>query len=288
MCPATNFPTIDAREPPSPDANLDMRSCNLPRGTNPPRGGLKSNNLGKRKNNFHPRVSTVLLFAADPRWISCKLNFMAPRCATQALTWNTSAKSTSSKLAVGGARDLIPSSNRSNSLDRSASNAATRFPHLATNCWHCSNCTPTGMPSTATFAFFRASWIAFTSGVSSTPYVCRAASNYKPAELWKRPRLAIDEHGPAELAWSDETVAYELKAAAACAADVAPLSPQLKSYIQIRPSPADHHNSTYNEITMLFFRVNKKNFKQNGSKKQISDLKSISSKDEILRNQRLQ
>ena len=93
----------------SPDAHLDKRSCNLPRGTKQPRGGLKSNNLCRRKNNFHPRVSTVLLFAVDLLWISCKLNFMAPWYAprmnfgmdfiTQARTSNTSAKSTSSKLA---------------------------------------------------------------------------------------------------------------------------------------------------------------------------------------------
>ena len=37
-------------------------------------------------------------------------------------------------------------SKRSNSLDRSTSNATMRFSHLATNFWHSSNCTPAGMP----------------------------------------------------------------------------------------------------------------------------------------------
>ena len=43
-------------------------------------GWFKEQQPGQRKNNFHPRVSTVLL-AADPLRISCKLNFMAPQHA---------------------------------------------------------------------------------------------------------------------------------------------------------------------------------------------------------------
>ena len=49
----------------SPALNMDTRSCNLALGTNPPRGGRNSNNLGSKKNsssNFlHAVISCVTI-----------------------------------------------------------------------------------------------------------------------------------------------------------------------------------------------------------------------------------
>ena len=72
----------------------------------------------------------------------------------------------------------FPSSKRSNSLDRSASIAARRFSHLATNCWHCSNCTPTGALG-CNFRFLQSILDGLRLGVSWSPNVCRAASNFR-------------------------------------------------------------------------------------------------------------
>ena len=88
---------------------------------------------------------------------------------------------------------------------------------------------------------------------------------------WWRPRLAIDEHGPLELAQTDETVAYELKELmAACAADVVLLTPQLKPHGASRMAivekvasptknldPPRNHNSAYEGCKRLKKKTNR-------------------------------
>ena len=54
---ATTIKLSSTRRLHAPEMNLWTLSTNLWRGTNPPLGGLYNIILGKRRNNFHPRVS---------------------------------------------------------------------------------------------------------------------------------------------------------------------------------------------------------------------------------------
>ena len=118
---------------------------------------------------------------------------------------------------------------------------------------------------------FRLLQMALDSGVSSSPNICRAASNFKTLCLpWRRLRLAIDEHKPLELV-SDEIGEFELKAMLTLSHCFRNCRTALRRrpllrrkpgptknldpprwHIQRGPSPAYHHRAAYQGCKRAF------------------------------------